>query len=577
MLCLSARCRLPAVSPKPTSQRTIRTLLSFLLIAVLAAACSASSPLQKVHGDVVLSRIYGGTGVSYDSRSNLLIETSGPSAGMGPSVTTVSAIRIPSGALAWRTAVHMPASYTNVISEGDYTLIATTPAVVLTGTPTPMYLLDMATGKVIRSVDLNAQDLVIGFAGSNVLVVSESGVVSSVSARTGLTAWRWHAPCTVEASFANSKPVASNDIVALGMDCRNADRSYTSIVVALRATTGSVAWRRAVPGGLGGPGQVLHVSQGFVEFSSPTRVVLVAPDGHVLLSEPIYDHSYPAFAADGSRLLVVYQRPDRLYSVNLLSAQSGRIVKTAVAAENFTSISAFLQGKVAEVVGALPGPLLPAVLLQLNLADNSRAASTLPLPGADVRSALFGSGPSYFMAGHTLLASGDAGTEALSLTPPSGMGSAAGRSPELQGSVPRWPNVCALLPKRELVSLLGRHYTAIGRDAPPVAGLPGAHTCQVVAAPPVQLTLYVQIEWDSTSSTLATALFRAAYLAHCRVPGPWIQSCYAGPADPLPDDFHFLADRLIVHVYDTSSRPISVRFSSALARHLSVLTNAEGP
>jgi hypothetical protein len=439
-----------------------------------------------------------------------------------------------------------------------------------------MYLLDMTTGKVIRMVDLNAQDLVIGFAGPNVIVVSQSGVLSAISARTGLAVWRWHAPCTVVATYANTKPVVDNDVVGLGMDCRTAAGSYTSAVVALHAATGIVAWRRTVPGGLGGPGQVLNVSQGFLEFSSPTRVVVVSSDGQVLLSAPIRRTSYPALAGDGSRLLVVYQRPDSQYSVNLLSAQSGRIVKKAVAAENFTSISAFLQGKIAEVIGALPSPLLPAALLQVNFADNSRSVSTLPLPGSDVASALYANGPSYFLAGHRLLSSGDAGTELLSLTPPSGLGSSAGRSLELQGSAARWPNVCALLPKPELVALLGRHYTAIGQSTQAAAGLPGIHTCQVVASPPRQLTLYVQIEWDSTSSALAAALFRASYIAGCRVPGPWIQSCYQGSGGTSPDDFHFLAHRLIVHVYDTSSQPISVSFSRVLAHHLSASDATKG-
>jgi outer membrane protein assembly factor BamB len=552
--------------PGKTPNFALTVFVFVACVCLVAAACSGHGTASGgiAQGRVAQSWSFPVSakdliqGFSFNADQRLLVETTSPEI-QGQGDARVGAIRTGDGSQAWETSL-APVVPTGAFSGGDYVAVSTTPTPIVDGVnQAPLYILDARTGALLHTVLIHSESDVLGFADGN-LVINEADLTYALSPATGRTVWSWTAPCQVNNTYASPNELADSQLI--GVACTAAGKSY---LYALAPASGHPIWDSPVspPGEAGGP---LMISGSVISYVGQGTVTLFSPTGKKLDTESTRSSAW--VGQNGQQAQFAYQAPDQSIQIKVIDISTGKVSRhIALRGYVKSSGSSFLDsvsfsGNTAVILFVLDTAVLPAAVLQVNLADGSRSLSPLPYltrSGPYIPAGLEQSGL-YLVATYTRL-------DAYRLTPPTGQ--PPGRAAIMQDTVRRWPNPCSLVPPSTLASLIGAGYRTVRTPILGYGGFPQTSKCIFAAKLPRQISVYVNVMWDADSSAHAAAIFTRELGGGSTVPGPWDSSRYDDNGDLLlPDNTIIRVGHLIIQVYDTDSTHVSQRLAAAITQRI---------
>jgi len=481
---------------------------------------------------------------------------------------SVTALNPANGNVAWTTAIgaEQPAA---ILTHGGLIVVPTAPAII-SGTTTPMWILDAKSGKLLDRIDLTANTSVSGFAAGHI-IIEDYNHISAIDPTSQATAWTYTVPpsCTI------SNTATDDSVVGALVTCEKKAAS----LIAIDPADGTRKWRRVLGStGSSSIGSLTAAHAGFLEYASTGAFTFYSPSGKPIItrlisSKTIVSEAPIAFTVQGKAIVAAYQNPTQHMVVIVADKRTGKLDKQIVLpVYSYLSTAAF-SANIAYLEVSLPQPILAQAILQVNLSDGSTSLSAAPFigfPGLAVAdSTLYTTAPVPYPL--STLTTKD--LEAYTLVSPSGQSISSRVRPQLQGSPQRWPDSCSLIPRNMLSDALGRSYFSARKDliTTRTTGLPNASKCEYYSNSAAAKTVYASVIWDGQSEGEAKELFDNAYSTsgYSVVRGPWDEGFQSGGGSILGrNDVVFRLGPLIVEVYDRGAREPVRAVAAAVVRHI---------
>ncbi len=486
-----------------------------LVLISVTAACTAGPPPAGEQAATMATwtdELSGGSAVgalSIDPATGMLIELQTPPTDPAqPDTSAVLALDPVTGRQIWSTLTGDQEPST-AIPDNGLLAIATTSA---SNVPT-VWVLDARSGAEERSINVPAGDQVLGLSGGSIITSDTSNsIVSGFSPASGRQIWdrRGFGGCSV------GEVAVGGGVVGVLANCPGNEIT----LVGIDPATGRELWSRPVNRNFGESyfGQPVSASEpvtlaandNLFGVSSAGTISLYTDAGRLLDTEPAQLSSPAWFTIAGSQALLVYQSPAGDLTVKTIDIAT-HAARTLLREPYVMGPAAFSNG-VAYINAAGPEPLLPTLLIALNVATGSYGVFALPFAGPVSYYSLLTTSDEVMLIS-SLPARSFIAAYRFSLPGTSTPHRIAGGAPG------QWPAACSLVPASAIARLADGPYVAVPRTVPAGMGWPDASTCDFVPGRAGLPLVTVSVAWRAPGTAQAKELLRNATAGWSRLDG----------------------------------------------------------